>query len=227
MSEIPTTPAAPAASTRPATGRMRRVGWFLVLAVTVLLPLWQLVAPEAPSVTLLLLLLGLVLLLLLALLLGVGLLLWSYRGFFQRAWGVALWAAVLFFALALNGALAPGGVPVAGLPRLASGLLELASAWGLAASLAIGPTLLLYLRRRDASARLFAITYLLVVWTLFAFGQGLGWEALLNGLVTNQAMRVLWPLEFLLCLGIWVSLIAPATFLWHTFRLLQREWSEE
>ena len=152
---------------------------------------------------------------LLALLVGAGLLVWAYRAFFAGGWGVALWLGVALLALLL-----PAALPST---RLGSAVGEVASAWGVAAVLALGPTLWLYLRRTDHGLRVVALTFLALVWLLYSLGQALGWDALLHSLVVGGAGPAAAPIQLLLCLAIWVFFVAPLAFVWQTIVLLRRE----
>jgi hypothetical protein len=100
---------------------------------------------------------------------------------------------------------------------------EVGSAWGVAAVLALGPTLWLYLRRTDHGLRVFALTFLALVWLLYSLGQALGWDALLHSLVVGGAETAAAPIQLLLCLAIWVFFVAPLAFVWQTIVLLRRE----
>lgn len=158
-----------------------------------------------------------VLLALLALLLGVGLLLWAYREFFAGRGGVWLWLAGMAGTLALSTTLPDS-------PVVSLALAETLAAWAMAAALALGPTLWLYLRRTDRSVRLFALVILFQVWLFFTLGQALGWDELLRRITAVEAGTTANPLfQTIICLSIWVFLISPLAFVWQTIVLLRRE----
>lgn len=149
---------------------------------------------------------------------GAGLLMWGYLELFRTAWGTVLWIGILIASLLVSAIL-----PANSSAPLTSGVLTLAAVWGLVASLAIGPALTIYLIRTDRSVRVFAITYLLVFGALFSVGQSIGWDTFLLRLVGGVSGESLWLLQGLLCVAIWVTLICPVAFIWHTIVLARGE----
>lgn len=196
----------------PGPGRI--VAWALCGGASLVIFLLTLM-DNATTQTVLLAQLLLLLAALLGLLAGVALLLWVDRAFFAGRWGVALWLGVALLAL-----VAPAGLPAT---RLASAVGQVLSSWGIAALLALGPTLWLYLRRTDHSVRVFALTLLALVWLLYTLGQALGWDRLLNVMVVGGAGPAAAPLQLLICLSIWVFFVAPLAFVWQTICLIRRE----
>lgn len=150
-------------------------------------------------------------LVLLCLLIGVILFLYGYHEFFQRPWGFIL-TVMIFFASLFAQSQASNSVVV-----------TLAGVWGIVAALAVGPVLTVYLWHRDRSVRLLALMLLLLMWLLFTMGQMLGWADLLFAVVAGIPGQLLWPLQGVLCVTMWVCVVAPLAFLWHTLVMLKRE----
>jgi hypothetical protein len=196
----------------------RRVGLLLAVVMSAAVGLLALVPATSQSAQLLLV--SLALLPGLGLLAAAGLLIAGYHEFFGRGRGVVAWMAVFLLAVYLtNEPVSPESGPVVSIA------LTIAAFWGFVAALAIGPTLLLYLIRSDRSVIVFAATYLLLVWLMFSLGQYLGWETMLQRLVFGRPGEILWPLQGLLCGGIWVTIAATVAFAWNTAVYLYREWA--
>lgn len=200
--------------------RMARIiAWSLSLGATATIFLTTLASDMSWAVmgTGLLLVLILTLLALLALLAGVGFLLFAYREFFAGRWGIWLWLGVMAGTLILSSAMTDASIA-------ALAFAEALAAWAMAAALALGPTIWLYLRRTDHSVRLFALVILFQVWLFFTLGQALGWDELLHRITAVEASTTANPLfQTIICLSIWVFLISPLAFVWQTIVLLQRE----
>jgi asparagine N-glycosylation enzyme membrane subunit Stt3 len=189
----------------------RILGWALAAAGSVaLLLLAQIQALTDPVMALGAL--ALVILSLLIVLFGVGLLLVGYREWFKQPWGFIFWIFLFFLTLYIENQ-----------PQIPAGWREVITTWSLASALAIGPTLGLYLWHRDHSVRVLAVTLLLQMWLLYTMGQILGWSNLLSKITGGLSDPTLWPFQVFLCVSIWVCLIAPLAFIWHTIILINRE----
>ena len=214
---MPPTPP-PEPSTAVSTGRrsVRRAGWLLAVATSLAAGLISLVPITSQSG--LLIFVSLALLLTIGMLVAAGLLISRYHEFFGRGRGVVVWMAVFLISVYLTSEANPSGSP-----QFMSAVLTVITLWGFVAALAIGPTLLLYLIRTDRSVFVFAVTYLLLVWVMFSLGQYLGWDAMMRRLVFGTPGEILWPLQGLLCVGIWVTVMATVAFVWNTAVYICRE----
>lgn len=214
---IPPTPP-PEPLTAVSTGRrsVRRAGWLLAVATSLAAGLISLVPITSQSG--LLVFGSLALLLTIGMLVAAGLLIGGYHEFFGRGRGVAVWMIIFIISVYLTSEPIPPGSP-----RFVSAVLTVITLWGFVAALAIGPTLLIYLIRTDRSVFVFAVTYLLLVWVMFSLGQYLGWDVMMRRLVFGTPGEILWPVQGLLCGGIWVTVTAAVAFVWNTAVYISRE----
>lgn len=194
----------------------RRAGWLLAVITTVMVGVIVVIPTSSPGVGLFLI--SLVLLLALGMLIAAGLLIVGYHEFFGRARGVTLWGAIFLLSIYLN---SEPTFLVRG-PALST-IVTILSLWGIVAALAVGPSLLLYLIRTDRGVAAFAITYLLLVWMMFSLGQRLGWDVLLQRIISGTTGGFLWPFQGLLCGSIWVTIAATVAFIWNSAVYLKRE----
>lgn len=212
------TPLGAPPSVSPTRRKVRRAGWIIAAVTSIAAGVLGLIPTGSEDN--LLILFSLILLLLLSMMVAAGLLIGGYHEFSGRGHGVATWVAVFMLAIYLSRA-----IPTAGLSPLPAAALTVITLWGVVASLAIGPTLLLYLIRTDRSVIVFAITYLLLVWLMFSLGQYLGWDILLQRLIFGATGDILWPVQALLCGSIWVTITATLAFIWNTALYFSREWA--
>lgn len=212
----PTPPPGPPPAISAGRRSVRRAGWFLAAATSLATGLISLVPITSQSG--LLIFGSLALLLAIGMLVAAGLLIGGYHEFFGRGRGVAVWMVIFIISVYLTSEAIPPG-----LSRFMSAVLTVITFWGFVAALAIGPTLLLYLIRTDRSVVVFAVTYLLLVWLMFSLGQYLGWDVMLRRLVFGAPGEILWPVQGLLCGGIWVTVTAAVAFVWNTVVYICRE----
>lgn len=201
--------------------RWRWLGWILLLGaslVIVLMPDQLSPANYSPGTILVIYLFFLIFGL--TGLVGAALfLILAYPRFFRRAWGILLCLALIETAVVLVGADLLAGDQ----PWPLRELLLLGAMWGTAAMFVLGLVLLFYLIVNDHSVPLTMVAALLLTWLMVFYLRQIGPERLLPQLITNQLQGGFLALPPILCLAFWVLLLAPLSFLGHTFLLVGRE----
>lgn len=204
----------------PTHQRLGRIGWGILLAASILLfliPANYVPAAISPQ-TWLVMMIAFVLLMLVAFLLGFGLLLVHYLPVFKQVQGtLALFAALL---LGLRVYTWMQFLPELRWPL--SQIMLLLPMWLLALFLALPISLTIYLWHQDQSVRVLGYTLLIVVWALVFVVNQVGPESLMVTLIRGD---VLPELMGMLCFGQSVILLGLFSFVWHTGRLLYREWT--
>ncbi len=200
--------------------RIGRTGWGLVLGVsllTFLLP-GNYTPPGIAPGAWLAVMVGFLLFFSLGLIVGVGLLITRYPLFFQQFKGVLLFSGL--FLIGLRAFTSLQAVTHQG--WLVSQLLLLVSVW-LFALIGVMPlTLGVYLWRQDRSARLFALTILILIWSLTIYTRWRGPEQTLQDAAQGNLPA---ELSGLLCLGQLIFVLTPLFFIGHSIRLVSREWT--
>lgn len=205
----------------PTRQRLGRIGWGILLVANLLLFLIPAnYVPKAISPqSWLIIMLAIVLLVLLASLVGFGLLVVRYLPVFKQARGTL----ALFVALLLGMRLYSWGQALPDLSWPLSQMMLLLPIWLLSLLLALPITMGIYLWHKDQSVRVLGYMLVIIVWVLvFAVNQ-VGPESLIVTMIRGDALS---ELMGMLCFGQSVILIALFFFVWHTGRLLYREWTK-
>jgi len=201
--------------------RSGRFGWAIVLGISLLLfllPGNYTPAGLTPGMWLAVMVV-ILLLFVLGLLLGVGLLLVRYLPFFQQVKGTLLFLGFFIIGLRTFTYLQTFN----GLRWPASQLFLMIAVW-LFALIGAMPLLLgVYLWYQDRSVRLFAITFLALVWMLVAYTRWRGPEQTLQDAIQGTLPAELFGL---ICFGQLIFVLAPLFFIGHSLRLLYREWTQ-
>lgn len=200
----------------------RRLGWGLLLGPSLLIVVMPLDNASVATSGAFLAIMALLVLSLVGQMAGVALLAIAYRWHFAQVWVIVLCCALIALGVALSGST---------LQASASGILRrlsvLGSVWGLTAMGALGIAVLAYLILRDKSVPLTMFTFLALIWIMIFYVRQQGPAQLLQQLLSGATIGTFSLFPPLICLAFWVGLIAPFSFLWHTARLVRREFADE
>lgn len=202
-------------------GTLRRIGW----GVMVLTTLTILVLPERfdlPAETgtsqLMLTYIAWASILFLFSFLGITLLVLGYIQFFQRFEGI-----LLFTGLILLGVWAGTWTQMEEAAWLRGRAQLLMLVLGVVSMLAIAEAIALYLIFHDRGIRLLGVVLMVNVWVLFLWIRQVGPDTVLIETVISQRPLLLRLFQSSTCVSIWITILAPISFIGHTIRLLHHE----
>jgi hypothetical protein len=204
--------------------RFSQAGWITVIGCTILLLLLPLdnLGQGLPVEVWLLLVALLFLVIWITLFGGVLLLMAGYVATFKRVGGVLLFATLLALSFNTWSFLGSG---LAGANWFVSQLFFLTVVWLLVLPFALGAALLLYLVYQDKAVQATAVTLMIFVWTILIYARYRGPEYLLHEVILGSNPGQYWWFQTVLCLTLWLLILAPLSFLGHTFRLIYQEFS--